>query len=165
MRPVSQLIGLHRKSGVILDTNILLLYFVGTFDKARISTFKRTQTFAPEDFDTLISFLQRFDKIVTLPNILSEVSNLLGQLEGKLKQVCFQYFACRIDLLDEQYLPSNRIAKTSEFVRFGLTDTAILELARANYLVLTDDFELLGYLNAKGLHAINFNHIRVYNWQ
>ena len=162
---MSQVTGLHRKSGVILDTNILLLYFVGTFDKTRISTFKRTNTFAPEDFDTLSSFLRSFDKIVTLPNILSEVSNLLGQLKGELKQGCFQYFACGIDLFDEQYLPSNRIAKRSEFVRFGLTDTAILELARANYLVLTDDFELFGYLTAKGLDALNFNHIRVYNWQ
>jgi rRNA-processing protein FCF1 len=165
MKTVSWAVALHRKSGVIVDTNILLLYFVGIFDKARISTFRRTQTFVPEDFDTLIGFLQSFDKVVTLPNILSEVSNLLGQLEGKLKQACFECFAYGIDLLDEQYLLSNRIVKTSEFVRFGLTDTAIFELARANYLVLTDDFRLSQYLTAKGLAAVNFNHIRVYNWQ
>ena len=48
MKTVSWAVALHRKSGVIVDTNILLLYFVGIFDKARISTFKRASRESPK---------------------------------------------------------------------------------------------------------------------
>ena len=62
---------------------------MGNFQPARITTFKRTQQFVEEDFQLLRLLLGYFDKIITTPNILTEVSNLAGHLEGNLKLAYF----------------------------------------------------------------------------
>ena len=38
------------------------------------------------------------------------------------------------------------------------------QLVQGQYLVLTDDFRLSQYLPKIQVDAINFNHIRMYNW-
>jgi hypothetical protein len=47
------LIEKHRSMGVLVDSNLLVLFLVGQVNKRRILQFKRTQDFAIEDFDTL----------------------------------------------------------------------------------------------------------------
>ena len=82
---IIELLQRYRGKGVLLDTNILLLYFVGAFNPEEIPRFKRTKMFTVEDHDTLVGILGYFEKIVTTPNILTEVSNLSGQLAEHLK--------------------------------------------------------------------------------
>jgi rRNA-processing protein FCF1 len=159
-----ELVKRYCRTGILLDTNILLLYFVGTFNEDEITRFNRTKMFTPEDYSTLVKILSRFDKIITTPNILTEVSNLSPQLEGHLKSSYFELFARRIAVFDEHYVPSIEIARTDEFKRFALTDAAIFCLAKTKYLVLTVDLPLCNSLQKNGVDAINFNHIRVYNW-
>jgi len=161
---IEKLLQRYSKAGILLDTNILLLYFVGTFDKNEILKFKRTKTFAIEDYFTLIAFLSHFEKVITTPNIITEVSNLSSQIGEHFRTDYFKQFACGIMLLNEFYLPSHDIARMEEFKRFGITDTGILCLAKTNYLVLTDDFKLSQYMQTKGIDALNFNHIRPINW-
>jgi len=83
----------YRKKGILVDTNILLLYFVGSVNPKRISQFKRTNQFNVDDFELLIQILGYFQKIVTTPNILTEVSNLIGQLTDPEKSLCFNVLA------------------------------------------------------------------------
>lgn len=61
----------YRKKGVIVDTNILVLWFVGSVNRSRISQFNRTEKFAPEDYDLLVNILSNFGNIITTPNILT----------------------------------------------------------------------------------------------
>lgn len=154
----------YRQRGVLLDTNILLLYFVGTLDPQLIPQFKRTKTFAIEDFVTLQALLQHVETYVTTPNILTEVSNLAGQLSGKWRDDYFNIFAQSLTLLDEQYVRSRDIAATSAFQRFGITDAGIIHVAQGKYLTITDDFPLSQYLRSQGADVLNFNEIRPYNW-
>ncbi len=159
-----QLIRRYRKPGIIIDTNILLMYFVGLLDPRIIPTFKRTDIFAVEDFYTLQAMLKLAPKVVTTPNILTEVSNLLGQLPDHQKTPCFARFAEGIKHLEEQYLVSIPIAAMGEFQRFGITDAGLLSLAKT-HLIVTDDFKLSNYLSTAGNDVLNFNHIRVLNWK
>ena len=152
------------RAGVLLDTNILLLFVVGSFAREQIPQFKRTIMFTKEDYDILDRFLMRFESIVTTPNILTEVSNLSGQWKGRYKDAYFKVLAHSITLLNEHYLPSDEISNMEEFKSFGLTDAGMLQLARDRYLVVTDDLSLYQYLLGKGVAAINFNHIRVESW-
>lgn len=154
----------YQRAGVIVDTNILLLFFIGSCDRELVTTFRRTRDmFVPEDYDTVYALLGRFEKFVTTANILTEVSNLAGHLPEYLKPACFATIARGIARLDEQYMASDGIAATPEFARFGLTDAGILQVARDNYLVLTDDFRLSQYLHSVGVDVLNFNHFREYN--
>lgn len=49
-----ELISRYAPRGILIDTNILLLYFVGTTNPDRIARFKRTQTFVKEDYNVLV---------------------------------------------------------------------------------------------------------------
>jgi hypothetical protein len=143
---------------------LLLLFFVGLHDRARISRFKRTASFSVEDFDTLIGLIERYKKIVTTPSILTEVSNLLGQLPGSLRISFFQRFSFGLKMLHEHYAASRKLADQKPFPRFGLTDAAIIEAARGQIVVLTDDFPLVQYLQRENVEVINFNHLRQFHW-
>ena len=148
---------------MLIDTNILLLYFVGTVDRQLIPVFKRTATFAPEDYDTLLSLLRRFDRLLTTPHVLTEVSNFLDQVKGPRREECFAVFTAAIAGIEERYASSRSLATVDQFPVIGLTDTAILSAAE-DCVVLTDDSTLYNFLLAKGAGVINFNHVRTLGW-
>jgi len=161
---VKRLADAYRSRGVLVDTNVLLLLFVGLFDRRLITSFKRTKKFTDDDYDLLSRFLTCFSRIVTTPNILSEVNSLSGQLGEPRRTAYFLDFARRIQPLDERYLPSSGIAEAECFPRLGLTDSGILQLAKDNYLVLTDDAKLSHYLADADVDSINFEHLRFIEW-
>ena len=162
----SHLIAQYRSKGLLIDSNLLLLYFIGSFDPERIGTFKRTHSrgFTPDDFDLLLELLMPFSAVVTTPNILTEVSNLSNQLRDDEKRAYYSIFSDTAGLLTERYTESKRICALEHFKKFGLTDSGIISLAKDNYLVLTDDAPLVGYLQSTGIDVINFNHLRSLTW-
>jgi hypothetical protein len=99
-----------------------------------------------------------FQKIVTTPNILTEVSNLIGQLTDPEKSLCFNVLDTA--KLTEVYVPSDVVTSSVQFTRFGITDCGIEQIAKGSYLVLTDDFKLSNYLSTLQIDIINFNHLR-----
>ena len=57
-------------------------------------------------------------------------------------------------------MPSSVAAERKEFVRLGLADAALLEIAAKDVTLLTTDFDLYNTALAKGAQALNFNHLR-----
>jgi rRNA-processing protein FCF1 len=157
---IKTLFARYQKAGILVDTNILLLYAVGLANKKRIPLFKRTRQFSIKDFDLLDQILRAFQKVVTTPNILTEVNSLANQLGEPERSQCLGLFAKIICQMEEQHHPSRHIAQFSEFPKFGLTDCSILHLSREGYLVLTDDFRLSMYLQNQGIDTVNFNNLR-----
>lgn len=145
---------------MLVDTNLLLLYFVGLYNPSLIPQFKRTRIFTVNDFDVLQNFIALFSKVVTTPNILTEVSNLSNQLAENHHADYYAVFASRLIVLEEQYVASADVCALNHFKKFGLTDSGIVYLVKDKYLVLTDDFRLSGFLQSTGIDTINFNHIR-----
>jgi rRNA-processing protein FCF1 len=164
MKDLIGLIQRHRAHGIIVDTNILLLYFLGRFDPEEIPRFKRTQQFTPEDYETLVLLLRQFDKLLTTPNILTEVNSLSGQMGEPRRTLFFRKLASEMALVDELYLESRQMANLAQFVKLGLTDAGILSLAQGSRLVLTEDSTLTQHLQHMGIDVINFNHVRVWGW-
>lgn len=161
---ISSLFQNYKRKGALIDTNILLLWFVGSVNRARISQFNRTEKFLPEDYDLLKRILSYFSKIVTTPNILTEVNSLINQLGEPERSQCFVLFSEYTAQLHEFYIESNDAARLDNFPKYGLTDCGIIILARNQYLVLTDDLKLASYLQKGGIDTINFNNIRTYEW-
>ena len=159
-----QLLARYKSRGILIDTNLLLLYFVGRHDSRRILTFERTRTFTIEDFKLLLGVFDYFDRVITTPNILTEVSNLSGKLSAHEKPAYYSEFASQTMLLKEEYIESTRACSLECFKNFHLTDSGIIDVASGQYLVLTDDLPLAGYLQNAGIDVINFNHIRNLNW-
>ncbi|MHC5611470.1 MAG: PIN domain-containing protein [Nostoc sp.] len=70
---IASLVRRYCQKGILIDTNILLLFLVGSVNQERINKFNRTQQFIPEDYKLLLAFIGSFQKLVTTPNILTKV--------------------------------------------------------------------------------------------
>ncbi|MDX2096719.1 MAG: PIN domain-containing protein [Leptolyngbyaceae cyanobacterium bins.59] len=153
--------------GLLVDTNILVLWFVGKTNRQRISSFKRTAAYTPQDYDLLILLLRRFQKLVITPNILTEVNSLINQLGEPERSRCLRIFSQALvqgekaePQIEEFYIESCVLITEPAFNTFGLTDSSICQLAKSKYLVLTDDLRLSKYLESQGVDYLNFNYIR-----
>jgi len=162
---IRQLFGKYKHKGVIVDTNILLLLFVGSVNKKRISQFNRTEKFSPEDYDLLVERISYFSKIVVTPNILTEVNNLINQLGEPERSQSVEFLAKAVIKWDEFYVESSTATQVEKFTKYGLTDSGIISLAPGKYLVLTDDLKSANYLEKIEIDTVNFNNIRMYGWK
>jgi hypothetical protein len=147
-----------RGGRVLLDTNLLLLLLIGSFDRERIVRFKRTASFSEFQFDQLVAFLRGFAGVITTPHILTEISTLANSLPEHLRRPWGDHLARAASPFIEVFEESNKLMQGEAFPRFGLTDAAIHSLS-ATTLILTDDFRLSGYLRAQQLPVLNFREI------
>jgi rRNA-processing protein FCF1 len=158
-----QLIQKYRTKGVLIDTNLLLLYVMGTYDPQRISDFSKTCDFTTEDFELLNRVIGQFPKVFTTPHILTEVSDFAAQYKStqkaKINADLFTVFATLIGGLEELYKESSDIAKHPAFLQLGLADAAIVSFEN-KYLVLTNDGPLVGYLRNNGIDAVNLDDLK-----
>jgi len=162
---ISQLLSRHKSRGVLIDTNLLLLYLVGSFQPDQIRKFKRTSQFTEADYSILSRLVSLFGKIVSTPNILTEVNSLANQLAESYKIPFASILAqCIETITSESYLESRSLVRSPYFAKYGLTDTASFVLAQDQHLVLTDDFKLANTMASKGLDVLNFNHLRFMSW-
>jgi len=157
---LKELISKYQNRGILIDANLLILYLVGEFAPRQIPRLRRTKKFLEADYFTVKAFFELFPIKVTTPNILTEISNLAGDMPDGLKFDFFEILQSQFSLLHEHYIPSKEGCLNPIFLKLGLTDSIIGQLARDNYLVLTDDFPLSNTLNSIGVDAINFNHLR-----
>ena len=145
----------------ILDANLIVLFAVGLVDARRVPSHKRLKSYRPEDFYLLEIILSKASKITSLPNAWTEASNLLGPSGEDTRQAkiiaIFQKLVAAWGCI---YVPSDVAVTRSEFRFLGLTDSALLELAKADFTILSADAKLcLAAWNA-GLKASNFNDLR-----
>jgi hypothetical protein len=149
-----------RRRDLLIDTNLLLLYFVGSFRPDLIQSFSRTSKYTPDDFALVETLLSKFRRFSTTPHVLTEVSNLMGQCSEPLSSDLRHYLAKTVQAWKETSTPSRILALTSHFPRFGLTDTAIADFKAGMCLVLTDDNSLAGLLQKKGADVIRFSDLQ-----
>lgn len=157
MSQLDYFVSKYRNKVVILDTNILLVYLVGCIGLRLISSFKRTSSrFCEDDFEVLNQIFSKFKKFITTSNILTEVSNLGGQLSGDYKIKFFEILSRFIEQTPEKYVKSSDIAIDIDFIKLGVTERGVLELSKDDYLIITDDYKL----SAKCSNSLNYNHLR-----
>lgn len=102
-----KLLARHRQLGVAIDSNLLLLLWIGSFDRSLIQRFKRTQKYTETDYDLLVSLVARVKLLVTTPNVLTEVSNLAGQLPQQMAEEFRAEMQRVIAQFNEQHFPVN----------------------------------------------------------
>lgn len=154
----------YRRKGILVDANLLVVLLVGKLGPAHLKNCRATKSFKPDELSLLEQFVVQFDTLVTTPHILTEVSNLAGSLPDGLLGQFRAMFRGVVKSLSEQSRPAMEIARDEQFIRFGLTDTAITMIAPGRYLVLTVDLPLCGLLQRRNVDVINFNNIRPLGW-
>jgi hypothetical protein len=115
--------------------------------------------YASPSWDILSELARLIDPLVVTPHVLTEVSNLLGQLAQSTCKLLRVGLAKVLENIDERSSPSHRLAATTCFPRLGLTDAALIELADQGILVLTDDLPLFLEIDRKKRRVIYFTHL------
>jgi rRNA-processing protein FCF1 len=151
------------RAGVIIDTNLLIIYLVGLYRPECVIDVVTNKT-QPEDFMIIRDFLRKFkfDKCIVTPHILTEASNHTfdkfnnsNRPEYVTRALSFiraarEENANMTDLIDLDHLP-----------KLGFADSSIVEVSKKyKYLVLTEDFHLAQRLQKENCLAINISHIR-----
>lgn len=145
---------------ILLDTNLLVLFVVGTASRGYIEKHKRLTEFTVEDYDALLKIIAAASAVLVTPNTLTETSNLAAYIGEPAKSHIFEVLRTVVASSEESYVPSRKASEREEFVRLGLTDASLIETSTDETTVLTTDLGLyLAVLN-KGVPAINFNHVR-----
>lgn len=153
----------YRPKGLIVDTNIFLLLLIGIYDPSFISQCRLTQQYTPEDFELLKKILSFFRKIIIIPHVLTEISNLSKR--RILPPNLYAYFDSTVNFLkstEEHQLPLSSLLQieVKKIADFGFTDVAILELAKQIKMpVLTNDAPFYAH-SYKQIPVFNFAHIQ-----
>ncbi|WKN43983.1 hypothetical protein [Tunicatimonas pelagia] len=137
---------------ILIDTNALTLLIVGLIDSNQIEKHRRTSIYTEKDFHKLLSIIQDFSNLLILPNIWTEVDNLLNNfLTGNLKWPYIQVLRESIPKTSERYLRSELGANSNYFISIGLTDSLIIELREEYDLLITADSKLSDLAKAHGI--------------
>lgn len=161
----------RRPSGVIVDTNILLLLLIGHFDKDFIknySLFKNNaKNYTKEDFELLKQLVSYFNKLIITPQIIAELSNIsITSNRSTFGSRLLSYLQAVVDILkdaEEHHQQAECLwgMQLEVLSRFGFTDVTISELSKRTHMpILTDELELYLYLVNNGIPAISFEYIK-----
>lgn len=161
-----ELIRKHRQSGILIDTNLLLLLMIGAVNEKLIGG-KRTERYTVDHYRALTNLLKDFQHLITTPHILTEVSNLGGTaLTGKFLEAFYIMLRVpglfSIESIDD-YVVEQQVSRLEvearHVIKFGLTDAVIAKLCERKILLISDDFDLYGTITGQGGEAINFSHV------
>jgi hypothetical protein len=142
---------------LLIDTNILVLHIVGSWDRAAVPRHRRTAVFTPDDFDLLQAELAAYERLKTTASVLTEASNLMG---NDFHRIVAETFGRTCGSLIEVLRPKDEIIAWLGFERLGFSDASILAALDHRTTVLTDDVHLYNQALYQGNQAINFNHLR-----
>jgi len=155
----------HIGKNIALDSNLLLVLIAGLLDLRLFKSFKRLGDYTVEDHQLLVRLLGSFKVLVTTPHVLTEACNLANSLSESYKLRWHAVLAAmaaseNVKLgLREEWKSMAVLAGRSEFLPFGLTDTALAELS-TQALLLTEDYRLSGFLKYRGIPVLNFGDLR-----
>lgn len=145
---------------LLLDTNSLVLWAAGHCDRRKIGNHRRLDNFFPEQFDWLASLVDNYENHATLPNVISEVSNLIIDKSGPIFKDGEKFLTAFIAGATESYIPTIQTLEGGLFARHGATDVAILIYAVShNVAVVTGDHALYGMLCERGVECFNIWHV------
>jgi hypothetical protein len=149
------------KGVVVIDTNLMVLLVVGSASRSYIHKHKRLSEYTTDDFDLLGLILSEFSKIVLLPHIMAEVSNVARQIDSPAKGQVLAAMRTLVTTCVEFPIHSASGVHRAEFGRLGLTDAVILHFCTLNVngihpTLLTSDRELAIRARSLGYSVIDY---------
>lgn len=128
---------------ILIDSNALVLLIVGLIDPNQINKHRRTSLYTEKDFQKLSSIIQDLNRLIVLPNIWTEVDNLLNNyLTGTFKWPYVKIMREIVATTTERYLGSTSGIISDYFLDIGLTDSLIIEFRENFNLLITADSRL-----------------------
>ncbi|MES0491642.1 MAG: hypothetical protein ABUK01_16720 [Leptospirales bacterium] len=143
-------------SEVILDTNVFTLLIVGQIKPEKIGSHKRTSIYNNEHYNYLLDILTNYDSILINPNIVTEVDNLLNNFSGDDRYLYLSLTKNIFKVSKEKYIKTSEIVDTWQYEALGITDSALLIMAKECDLLISGDSELCDYAKSSGINVFDF---------
>jgi hypothetical protein len=144
---------------IVLDANLLVLLVVGTASLSYITRHKRLRAYTERDFTLLANMLASVPGVILTPNTVTEASNLIGYIDEPARSRIYTVLRKILTTTDEIYYASKQAAEHTAFLRLGITDAVLLNIAAPRQILLTTDLDLYLAAARQGHIAINFNHL------
>lgn len=161
-RPVNPF-RLAGRRALLIDSNLLLLYFAGHLIPSLIDGFKAlssagNQKLGREDFNRLERLIAYFgNRLTTTPHVLAETSNLAKKCRvAETRMLFLSGWERLISAMQEIHQPAKSWLGDKSFPLLGVADTAILHLAKSDVVVVTIDHPLAGSLRSRHLPVIHY---------
>jgi len=163
MDPLRTLVAKVRRhqTGLLLDTNVLLLHLMDRTDPDFVFEWKLTRQFAHGHVFLLRAATGAATRLVTTPHVLTQVTDLAEQgiRSPDLRGRFWAHLQAYALTTCERYVDARRVASDPQFSKFGLADLAqALFSKHRTPLVLTEDAGLYGELEQRRLPVANLNH-------
>lgn len=157
---LDRLIAKYASSGILVDSNLLLVFCVGNLDPNLVGIAKGTREYNLHDHQLLSAFIERFDHIQTTPNVLTEVSNLAGRLRDDIRsQFRVRLRNDTLRVLHEEYVATKEATAHSIYLQLGVTDAAIAMLGQKGVPVLTNDLNLSLMLESQNVECVHYDRV------
>ena len=140
---------------ILIDTNALIILILGQIDSRLIDTHRRTSIYEEQDYYDLLSVIVKIENLIVLPNVWTEVDNLLNGFNGEQKYLYITKITETIKSTSEKYLNSLSGIEHDCFFDLGLTDSLLLNLAKECELLITTDSSLSDYAIANGIKVFD----------
>lgn len=155
--------------GIILDTNILVLFLIGNYNPLLIGEYELLQNsnkkYSVADFELLKKIVSYFKKLVITPHIIAELSNLSITRKNNLYGDKFIYYLRTvIEFLkraEERHQKCDCLwgMELTIIGEYGFTDMTMFELSKQTKMpILTDDLSFYNYSYDK-IPIIKLEHI------
>ena len=115
---------------IVIDTNVLIILIIGGIDTKLISKHKRTNLYVENDYVYILNLIKDFDNLLVLPNIWTEVDNLMNRFPIKDKYSYIELLRKTTSEINEVYIKTCDIIDNSAFYDLGVTDVKILEISK-----------------------------------
>lgn len=148
-----------KPSRLILDTHLLVLLLVGSYDRDLIRRHKRCSDFDEVDLDLLLAEVARSSGLLLLPHVLAEASSLIRLIGDPIRTALSHHLSRFMAGQRESYVRSAAAADHEQHGALGLTDCVML-VGRKDATLLTKDFDLYRSAQATGRKVVNFTHLR-----
>lgn len=135
------LIRAYSNHGLVIDTNLLILDFVGDYNTSKITSYKRTALYTVKDYYLLQALIKSFRKVIVNQPILTEAFNLIDSLNNIENFKLNQHLIQRLQRFAEVNYTNRDILGMQSFIKYGFAD-ASLDYLSSNNLILTDDLRL-----------------------
>lgn len=161
---VVDLIVQYRDSGVLIDTNLLLVLLVGNIDRRLVGRIGRTEKYTKEDYERIKDALCLFNRFIIIPQVLTETGNMLKRYCPTASTLLDLTLELRRFVHDhatrESRALSRRITIHPAFENLGYADAAILNAAAGRHLIFTDDGPLQAMAYRFNADVLPFNWLR-----
>lgn len=148
-----------QQGGLLLDTNVLLLYLIEVTKPNAYGDWKWTRQFTREHVEVLGLAVATTKRLITTPHVLAEASNLSEKLPPSIREGYFSAFAEFVRGVHERFPRGRELVEDEAFSFLGIADLAQVLLPRVRRpLIVTVDALLTVELEKRGLPVVNLNH-------